>query len=41
MSVYDDPDITLEEIAVELGYLMREIAVTGLRSLNREYREFR
>jgi len=41
MSIYDDPDITFEQIAIELGYLMRDIAVTGLKSLNREYREFR
>lgn len=41
MSIFDDPDITLEEIAIELGYLLRDVAVTGLRSLNREYREFR
>jgi len=41
MSIYDDPDITLDQISIELGYLLRDIAVTGLRSLNREYREFR
>lgn len=41
MSIYDDPDITFEQISIELGYLMRDITVTGLRSLNREYREFR
>lgn len=41
MSIYDDPDITFDQISIELGYLMRDIAVTGLRSLNREYREFR
>ena len=41
MSIYDDPDIILDQISIELGYLLRDIAVTGLRSLNREYREFR
>lgn len=41
MSIYDDPDITLEELTIELGYLIRDIALIGIKSLNREFREFR
>lgn len=41
MSIYDDPDITLEELTIELGYLIRDIALTGIKSLNREFRAFR
>ena len=41
MSTYDDPDITLEEITIELEYLIRDMILTGLKSFSREYRAFR
>ena len=41
MSIYDDPDITLEEITMELEYLIRDMILTGLKSFTREYRDFR
>jgi len=41
MSIYDDPDITMEEITMELEYFIRDIILTGIKSLNREYRAFR
>lgn len=41
MSIYDDPDITLEEITMELEYLIRDMILTGLKSFSKEYRAFR
>ena len=41
MSIYDDPDITLEEITIELEYLIRDMILTGLKSFTREFRSFR
>ena len=41
MSIYDDPDITLEEITMELEYLIRDMILTGLKSVSMEYRAFR
>ncbi len=41
MSLYDDPDITSEEITMELEYLFRDMILTGLKSFNREFRAFR
>jgi len=41
MSIYDDPDITLEEITMELEYLIRDMILAGLKNLNMEYRAFR
>jgi len=41
MSIYDDPDITLEEITIELEYLIRDMILTGLKSFSMEYRAFR
>jgi hypothetical protein len=41
MSIYDDPDITLEEITMELEYLIRDMILTGLKNVSMEYRAFR
>jgi len=41
MSIYDDPNITLEEITIELEYLIRDMILTGLKSCTIEYRDFR
>jgi hypothetical protein len=41
MSIYDDPDITLEEITMEMEYLIRDMILTGLKSVSMEYRAFR
>ncbi len=38
MSIYDDPDITLEEITMELEYLIRDMVLTGLKSFTKEWR---